>query len=246
VGGGEASIVTLSPMSDRQQRRERRRRRAGKDDETSDLGNGVEVATAEAVMRAVGSLPRDLDWAEVEGSVIPVLPRRRPFPSQAGEPFRVTLPPGIPTGFGIDIGPAFLVVGEALLAGWDIGPADLVARALSNVRDRLRPVRPRDLFAQSFDGVPVRVLQTGVGCASAMVLLPDELRRILGEDAQVLIAPMRDLLISLPADVDRRFAAWLTDELSSMDPNGLALDAFLLDAGGLRYERLPGLEGLAR
>jgi hypothetical protein len=227
-------------MSDRDKRRERRRRRAGKDYETSDLGNGVEVATAEAVMRAMGSLPTDLDWAELAPSVIPVMPRRRPFPPIAGEPFRVTLPPGIPTGFGIDIGPAFLVVGEKLLAGWGVGPADLVARALSNLRERLRPVRPRDLFAQSFDGVPVRVLQTGVGCASAMVLLPDELRRIFGEGAQLLIAPMRDVLISLPPDVDRGFAAWLNDEFATMDPNGLALDGFLFDGSGIRYERLIG------
>ena len=233
-------------MNDREQRRERRRHRAGKDYDTSDLGNGVEVATAEAVMRAMGSLPRDLDWAELAPFVIPVLPRRRPFPAQAGEPFRVTLPPGIPTGFGIDIGPAFLVVGQQLLAGWEVGPADLVARALSNVRERLRPVRPRDLFTQPMDGVPVRVLQTGVGCASAMVLLPDELRRIFGEAPQCLVAPMRDLLISMPADVDRRFAGWLTDEFSSMDPNGLALDAFVLDGAGLRYERLPGLEAVVR
>jgi len=228
-------------MSDREKRRERRRHRAGKDYETSDLGNGVLVATAEEVMRAMGSLPRDLEWTELAPSVIPVLPRRRPFPPIAGEPFRVTLPPGIPTGFGIDIGPAFLVVGEQMLAGWDVGPADLVARGLANLRDRLRPVRPRDLFAQPLEGVPIRVLQTGVGCASAMVLLPDELRWVFGEGPQCLVAPMRDLLISMPIDVDRRFAAWLTDEFASMDPNGLALDAFVLDGEQLRYERLPGM-----
>ena len=229
-------------MSDMTKRRERRRRRAGKDYETSDLGNGMVVATADAVMRAMGSLPRDLDWTEVADSVIPVLPRRRPFPAQAGDPFRVTLPPGIPTGFGIDIGPAFLLVGEQLLAGWGVGAADLVARALSNARGRLRPVRPRDLIRQAIDGVPTRLLQTGVGCASAIVLLPDELARVFGEGPQCLVAPMRDLVISMPADVDRQFAGWLTDELASMDPNGLDLDAFVLDGGTLRYERLPGLD----
>ncbi len=228
-------------MSDREKRRERRRHRAGKDYATDDLGNGVLVATAEEVMRAMGSLPRDLEWTELAPSVIPVLPRRRAFPAIAGEPFRVTLPPGIPTGFGIDIGPAFLVVGEQMLAGWDVGPADLVARALGNLRDRLRPVRPRDVFAQPLEGVPIRVLQTGVGCASAMVLLPDELRRVFGDGPQCLVAPMRDLLISMPPDVDRRFAAWLTDEFASMDPNGLALDAFVQDGEELHYERLPGL-----
>jgi hypothetical protein len=160
------------------------------------------------------------------------------MPPQAGEPFRVTLPPGIPTGFGIDIGPAFLVVGESLLGTWPVEPAELVATALENLRARLRPVRPRDLVRQAIDGVPVRVLQSGVGCASALVLVPDELARIFGEAPQALIAPMRDLLVALPADTDRSFVAWLNDELAEMDPNGLALDAFVLEGGALRYESL--------
>ena len=226
-------------MDERERRRAKRRRRAGKDYQAEDLGTGIEVATAEAVMRAVGSLPPDLGWDELAGAVIPVLPRRRPMPPMSGEPFRVTLPPGIPTGFGIDIGPAFLMVGETLLAGWQIGPADLVARALANLRERTRPVRPRDLVTLAIEGVPARVLQTGLGCASALVLAPDELRRIFGERPQCLLAPMRDVIVSLPPDADRRFAASLNEELASMDPNGLALDAFLLDADGLRYERLP-------
>jgi hypothetical protein len=226
-------------MNERERRRAKRRRRAGKDYPADDLGNGIEMATAEAVMRAMGALPRDLGWDELAPSVIPVLPRRRPMPPMTGEPFRVTLPPGIPTGFGIDIGPAFLVVGESLLAGWPVGPADLVARALANLRERTRSVRGRDLVSLDVEGVPARVLQTGLGCASALLLVPDELRRILGEQPQCLLAPMRDVLVSLPPDVDRQLAGWLNDELSTMDPNGLALDAFLLDGDGLRYERLP-------
>lgn len=225
-------------MNDTEKRRTKRRRKAGKTYRTTDLGNGMVQATPEAVLRAMGGLPPDLEWEVMAPNVIPILPRRRAMPPQAGEPFRVTLPPGIPTGFGIDIGPAFLVVGDSLLGTWPIGPAELVATALENLRTRLRPVRPRDLVRQSFDGVPVRVLQSGLGCASALVLLPDELVRILGDAPQTLIAPMRDLLISLPPDVDRSFAAWLNDELAEMDPNGLALDAFALEDGMLRYEAL--------
>ena len=225
-------------MNDTEKRRAKRRRKAGKSYRTTDLGNGMVQATPEAVLRAMGGLPPDLEWAVMAPNVIPILPRRRPMPPQAGEPFRVTLPPGIPTGFGIDIGPAFLVVGESLLASWSIGPADLVATALANLRARMQPLRPRDLVRQSLDGVPVRILQSGLGCASALVLVPDELRRILGPDPQLLIAPMRDLVISMPPDTDRAFTAWINDEFAEMDPNGLALDAFTLDDGELRYEAL--------
>jgi hypothetical protein len=232
------AIVTLRRMNDTEKRRTKRRRKAGKTYRTSDLGNGMVQATPEAVLRAMGGLPPDLEWDVMAPNVIPILPRRRPMPPQAGEPFRVTLPPGIPTGFGIDIGPAFLVVGESLLGTWPVEPAELVATALENLRTRLRPVRPRDLVRQAIDRVPVRVLQSGVGCASALVLVPDELARIFGEAPQALIAPMRDLLVALPADTDRSFVAWLNDELAEMDPNGLALDAFVLEGGAVRYESL--------
>lgn len=229
-------------MNEKEKRRARRRRKAGKDYETWDIGNGVVQATPDAVFRAMGGLPPDLDWEVLAPNVVPVLPRRRPLPAVAGEPFRVTLPPGIPTGFGIDVGPAFLVVGTTLLGTWPIGPAELVATGLENLRERMRRVRPRDLVRQSIDGVPVRVLQSGLGCASALVLAPDELGRIMGTDPQCLIAPMRDLLISMPADVDRLFAEWLNEEFSALDPNGLDLDAFVFDGGELRYEPLRVLE----
>lgn len=225
-------------MNETEKRRAKRRRKAGKSYRTVDLGNGMVQATPDAVLRAMGGLPPDLDWASMSEAIIPILPRRRPLPPLAGEPFRVTLPPGIPTGFGIDIGPAFLVVGESLLATWPVGPADLVATALDNLRSRMRPVRPRDLVRQAIDGVPVRVLQSGAGCASGLVLVEDELRRIFGAEPQCLIAPMRDILISMPVDADRSFVAWINDEFAEMDPNGLALDAFVLDDGGLRYETL--------
>jgi hypothetical protein len=228
-------------MNDTEKRRAKRRRKAGKDYRTRDLGNGMVQATPEAVMRAMGGLPPDLEWEVMAPNVIPILPRRRPMPPQAGEPFRVTLPPGIPTGFGIDISPAFMIVGESLLATWPVGAADLVATALENLRARVRPIRSRDLVRQAIGGVPVRVLQSGVGCASALVLAPDELERILGPDPQLLIAPMRDLLIAMPPDIDHGFAAWLNDEFAEMDPNGLALDAFELEGASLRYVALrPG------
>lgn len=225
-------------MSDRERRRAKRRRKAGKDYRTVDLGNGIETASPDAVLRAMGSLPPDLDWRSMAPNVIPVLPRRRPMPFEAGEPFRVTLPPGIPTGFGVDIGPAFLMVANSLLTTWSVDPADIVATGLDNLRRRMRSIRPRDLHHDTLGGVPVRILQSGVGCASALVLVPDELERIFGPERHCLIAPMRDLLISMPAETDRELVGWLNEEFATMDPNGLALDAFVLEDGTLRYEAL--------
>ena len=228
-------------MNERERRRAKRRHKAGKDYGSVDLGNGIETASPDSVLRAMGTLPPDLDWTAMAPNLIPILPRRRPMPFEAGEPFRVTLPPGIPTGFGIDIGPAFLIVGQSIMASWPVGPADLVATGLDNLRRRVRSLRSRDLHRDVFDGMPVRILQSGVGCASALVLVPDELERIFGSAEQCLIAPMRDLLISMPVDADRDLVRWLNDEFATMDPNGLALDAFVFGNGALRYEALsPG------
>ena len=186
----------------------------------------------------MGTLPPDLDWTAMAPNLIPILPRRRPMPFEAGEPFRVTLPPGIPTGFGIDIGPAFLIVGQSIMASWPVGPADLVATGLDNLRRRVRSLRSRDLHRDCSTGCRSGSCSPGVGCASALVLVPDELERIFGSAEQCLIAPMRDLLISMPVDADRDLVRWLNDEFATMDPNGLALDAFVLGNGALRYEAL--------
>jgi hypothetical protein len=49
----------------------------------------------------------------------------------------------------------------------------------------------------------------------------------------------------MPADADRTFVAWINEEFSEMDPNGLALDAFVLEDGDLRYEALRPVGRLA-
>ena len=57
---------------------------------------------------------------------------------------------------------------------------------------------------------------------------------------------MRDLLVSLPPDADRAFVAWLNDEFSEMDPNGLALDAFVLEGGGAALRGVRDARGVAQ
>ncbi len=216
----------------------RRQRRDGRQHRTVPIGGGMEMAAPDEVLRAIGRIPRDLDWDVVAPNVLPVLPRRRPMPAQIGEPLRVLLPPGIMTGFGIDIGPAVMHVGPDLLATWSIEPAELTATALDNLRLRAAGSRPRDLVAETIDDTPVRVFQSGWGWASTLLLLPDELVRLFGAGGQRFIAPMRDLLVSLPIEADPEFAGWLNEEFAALDPNALALDAFSLEDGQLRYETL--------
>jgi hypothetical protein len=193
----------------------------------------VDQAGIEEVLGAIARLPVDLDWELMAPNIIPLLPRRRPMPA-AAEPLSVLLPPGIMTGFGVDAGPAFLHVGRETLAAWGVDLGEVTARALGNVRLRSGRCRPRDVMRDAIAGVPVRVLQSGEGIASALLLVGDELVRILGGADQWLIAPMRDLLVSIGGDADPGFVAWLNDELAGLDPNALAVEPFLLADGQLR------------
>jgi hypothetical protein len=227
-------------MGDRQRRRQRKREAAaGKRYATVAIGDGMVVAAPDAIAAALERLPATLDWPTMAAHLVPMLPRRRPMPLPGGPPVEVLLPPGIQTGFAVDIGPAYLRVDATMLAGWAVDPLTLVATSLENVRARTRSIRTRDLLQERIDGMPVRLLQSGVGCAAALLLVEDELQRILGSEPQLLLAPMRDVLVSLDPDTDRGFAAWLNEELAAVDPNGLALEAFVLEGRSLRYEPLP-------
>jgi hypothetical protein len=58
------------------------------------------------------------------------------------------------------------------------------------------------------------------------VLIPEAIERLFGRAPGLFIAPSRDLLVRLPADVDLEFATWLTEEFETADPNALRLEAF--------------------
>jgi hypothetical protein len=211
-----------------------------------DIGNGMEQATPTAVVEALSRLPTDLGWESVADMVVPMFVRRRPFPFDVPAPVRIVLPPGILTGFGVDIGPALMHIGEDTLARWPVSRDQLVDRALANLAEMTRRARPRDLQAESLDGIPVRIFQSGAGWAATLVLLRDELIRIFGSGSQRLIAPMRDLLISMPAWVEPDVVAWLAEELAAMDPNALALESFLIADGDVSCVPLqPVLEARA-
>jgi hypothetical protein len=141
------------------------------------------------------------------------------------------LPPGILVGFGMDIGPAITFVSKTLLERWHVDPAGLAGAALANLRRAAQGCGPGDVLDDHIGDVPVSVVQTGRGIAASLLLVPDCLERVLGGRERLLLAPMRDILIALPPDVDREFARWLAEEWEAMDPNHLHLGGFRYRAG---------------
>lgn len=202
------------------------------------VGPDLVTASRHEVLAAIDSIPPDLPWPTVADRIVPAFERVRPYRSEQPQPFRMLVPPGLSVGFAIDIAPAFINVDAAMVERWRLSAADLLARALDNLDRRMGGVMPGDLHDGSIDGLPVRLLQSSTGCASTYVLLPSSLRRILGPEAQLLIAPMRNLLISLPIDADREVAAWLFGEIAAQDPNCLAPAAIVLTGDHLSVEPL--------
>ncbi len=214
------------------------RRHRGADDglvvsihEGPPLGPGVVSASPEDVLAAINRLDPDMPWKKTRDLVVPMMPRVRPYPAPAPDPVRVLLPPGILVGFAIDIGPALTVIGDSLLKSWSVDPATLAETALDNLRARADACDQRIVHRDSVADTPVQLLQTGAGFAASLLLVPEHLERFFGRGPNLLVAPMRDVLIAMPGGVDREFAAWLAEEFEMLDPNHLHLGGFMHHRG---------------
>jgi hypothetical protein len=204
-----------------------------------DDGPLVQMASVDAVLDAIEQVDLERPWLKVAPHIFPMLPRRRPLPMETDPPLRQSYPPGIEVGFGIDIGPAMLHVGASQIERWSVSEADVATTAITNVRQRSTSRRQFGLIQERIQGVPVSVFQSREGWASALILLPDELCRIMGERPSLLLAPMRDVLLRLPIDTDMELARWMLEEFVALDPNGLAVPVLAQVDGVLRFAAAP-------
>ena len=172
------------------------------------LGGTMDRELFDRVISAAQRLDLDAPWPETASLVLPILRRvRHPYPPEAA-PMHIFVPPGVWTGFGIDFGPAFSHITAAQVERWGIDQATLLGTALENLRaltnrepPRVERIRP--------DGVDTIAIQ-GQGWGSALILVPEVLRPILGDEPRLLLAPVRNTLVALPEDVnpDLAFRMW--------------------------------------
>jgi hypothetical protein len=164
------------------------------------LGGTMDHEMFGRVLAAAQRLDLDAPWPDVASLVLPILRRvHHPYPPEAA-PMHVFVPPGVWTGFGIDFGPAFTHVTAGQVERWGIDHATLLGTALENLR-ALTVVEPPRIERIHPDGVETIAIQ-GQGWGSALILVPEVLRPILGERPRVLLAPVRNTLVALPDDVD--------------------------------------------
>lgn len=148
----------------------------------------------------------------------------------------VTRPPGLDVALGVDIGPAFMYVGGAMLESWGVSFQAAFERAMENLRGVIAAERYVEMEYESIDGVPFWWYQSHGGIASGLLLLEDELVKRYGDEPRLLIAPMRNLLLAAPYDADRALVGWVRDEISHEDPNGLDLPILALVDGTLTID----------
>ena len=159
--------------------------------------------------------------------MLPLLKRvRHPFPPDAA-PMHLQVPPGIWTGFGIDIGPAWAHVSRGLFRRWGIDEATLLGTALENLRRRVLEEPPL-VERATVAGASLTVIQAQ-GWGSALVLAPDRLGAIIGPEPRTLLAPVRNALVALPRDVDIELAAEVWETFVETGADELDVDPLAWD-----------------
>lgn len=199
-------------------------------------GNGIVGPSREQVRSAVDGLSPDLSWDELSDDLRPVFIRRRPLPPGVERPLTSRRPPGVDVALGVDIGPAFMYVGRGMVESWSVSFEEAFDRAMDNLRASVAAERYVEMEYETLDGVPFWWYQSTGGLASGLLLLEQELATRYGPEPRLLIAPMRNLMLAAPFDADRSLVAWLRDEISQDDPNGLDLPIFALIDGRLSID----------
>jgi hypothetical protein len=208
--------ATRAQHSTKTAKAERRARRAGKDParhergdwEIVPLSGPVDPVIARRALEAFVAFDPSGPWPDVASSIMPLLKRvRHPFPAQAA-PIHLRVPPGVWTGFGIDVGPMWAHVSRDLLTRWGVDDATLLGTALENLRRRVVD-EPPIVESTTWRGMPTTVVQAQ-GWGSALILAPDRLGSILGDEPRTLLTPVRNALVSLPetVDLDLAVAMW--------------------------------------
>lgn len=196
---------------------------------------GVRRPNRREMMRAMESIPARMDWEWASSRIVPVLERPGSDPQPDDPQLAASADCGISYGFGIEIGPAFARVTRSMARGWDREPRQVQEVALANLRRRTRDENIA-IEASAGDDVAVRALTKPDGCASSLLLVPDALRRLFGEENQIFTAPMRSLLLSFPAEMPDEEVDEMTMHFEQLDPHPLHLDPFRLIAGRLTWD----------
>lgn len=212
-------------------------------------GPVLTMAGGAALTRAFERFDPDAGWPAIRPSVLPLLPRHTPPAIRAGAPIQAILGPGLLVGFGIDLGPAFAGITRDLVERWGVDDAEVVAAAVDNVRALAAELPSAIVKDVSLPGTDVvRVLQTGGGWASALLVVPEALPRFFGPGPHHVGAPCRDVLLAFSAATPTEVVLDLVDGIAAPDPAGLVPACYRHASGSVEPvvtepgDRLPAID----
>lgn len=191
----------------------------------------VDPRTLRRMLKAFNEVDLGELWPAFAPRVMPLLKRvRHPFPAEAA-PIHLRVPPGVLTGFGVDVGPAWAHVSRDLMVRWGVDEATMLGTALENLRQRVVSEPPRVERATFADAAATVIQAQGWG--SALILAPDRLAPILGERPLILLTPVRNALIALPEDVEMDLAIEIWDAFTEGCADELDVDPMRWTGSGV-------------
>jgi hypothetical protein len=189
--------------------------------------------------RLLRRIPDQPSWEWVRQRVVPVIELAKPTSSPNEPKATVTGPFGLRVGFGIDVDPILVRIPTSLVRRWKILDFTLEQAALDNLRAQARRLGSGDIEQFEERGTIVRMLGSPPANATSLVLIPDELQRILGPAPQILVTVSRALLVSLPVTTSFEMVWDFMSAIIALDPTPIHEGPFTLQDGRIELWEPP-------
>jgi hypothetical protein len=187
-----------------------------------------------ALERAARRMPRPAPWDWAAPRLMPLLARPS-FDDPEAPIVRHPSDLGPSVEFGIDLGGLFMMVDQPVADRWECSSAQLMDRAMANLRERAGNLPPTTVASGVLSGWPIRVVQDRPAWASSLILDLDSLTHLFGSHDQLLAAARTNCLVSFPVDIPGRIAAAIAVDLEGSGEESLFLDPFVLEDGALLW-----------
>jgi hypothetical protein len=193
------------------------------------------VRRARVERRAFRAMPKPVSWDWAVPRLVPLL--AGPYFDRTGEALvRSVLPPGVAVTFGIDLGHGVVpFVDLSVAQRWECTADQICAVAVENLERRSASIDPTVVVTGTLSGHLIGKLERPPGWASSLLLAPEHLKRLFGDQDQLFVAAGQGTLISLPVTAPRHVARDLVWEYESRELYPLMLDPFALIDGTLLW-----------
>jgi uncharacterized protein YtpQ (UPF0354 family) len=191
-----------------------------------------------AFRRAAARMPKPVPWEWAKPRLMPLLAQPC-FDEPGEERIRTVAAVGCAIEFGIDLGGHFPIVDRVVAERWECTVEQLRDVGMANLERRVGAIPDSAVQHAVMSGRAFRLLRSPSGCASSVLLIPDQLRRLFGGHDQMLAAPGRHILLSFSIEMPTIAAAQIAVDIEQDELAPLFLGPFLLSDGTLIWDDVP-------